>query len=303
MKKNRMMRIASVLLIAVLMSTYAISGTFAKYVTTVTDGDSARVAKWGITSTTLDKDAIFKAEYKNGEFIYVSDTDSNDEGEVADDVVAPGTSGTGTYALGGAPEVAYKITFDLTDNSSTDVFLKQGVYAIGTWDNSTFKEATGIDSYQLENSDYYPIKWQIQITTKNGTFTAVKAGTQKPNNNSPENKVVTYKDLNNLSEVDTALSATVIEFAPNANCDVELTITWDWAFEKGDIASTNESQKANNHIIDDADTILGYLATNSVAVKNSGNLQQPTDANYSLNVAYELNITATQITATTNNNG
>ena len=46
--KNKMMRIASVLLVAALITTCAISGTFAKYVTKVSGEDTARVAKWGI---------------------------------------------------------------------------------------------------------------------------------------------------------------------------------------------------------------------------------------------------------------
>ena len=47
MKKNRAMRLAALLLVAVLMSTCGISGTFAKYVTEVSSEDSARVAYWG----------------------------------------------------------------------------------------------------------------------------------------------------------------------------------------------------------------------------------------------------------------
>lgn len=47
MKKNRMMRLASILMIAVLMTTCTISGTFAKYTTEVTSQDTARVANWG----------------------------------------------------------------------------------------------------------------------------------------------------------------------------------------------------------------------------------------------------------------
>ena len=55
MKTNKMMRLASVLLVAVLLSTCAISGTFAKYVTTKEASDSARVAKFGVTITASGK--------------------------------------------------------------------------------------------------------------------------------------------------------------------------------------------------------------------------------------------------------
>ena len=48
MKKNKLMRAASILLVATLISTCAISGTFAKYVTTGSATNTARVAKWGV---------------------------------------------------------------------------------------------------------------------------------------------------------------------------------------------------------------------------------------------------------------
>ena len=49
MKKNIMMRLSALLLVAVLLTTCVISGTFAKYVTTDQETDSASVAKWGVT--------------------------------------------------------------------------------------------------------------------------------------------------------------------------------------------------------------------------------------------------------------
>ena len=48
MKKNVMMRIASILLVCVLVTTCGISGTFAKYTTNATSSDTARVARWGV---------------------------------------------------------------------------------------------------------------------------------------------------------------------------------------------------------------------------------------------------------------
>ena len=109
MKKNKMMRIASVLLVAVLLSTCAISGTFAKYVTAHSSSDTARVAYWGFKETTFAIDNLFSNAYDN-----VSG---------AEDVIAPGTSGSATFSFkpqtSTAPEVAYKITVS-TEGSSCD---------------------------------------------------------------------------------------------------------------------------------------------------------------------------------------
>ena len=50
MKKNKVMRFASLLLIATLLTTSVISGTFAKYTTSDSAQDTARVAKFGVVA-------------------------------------------------------------------------------------------------------------------------------------------------------------------------------------------------------------------------------------------------------------
>ena len=63
MKKNKMMRIASVLLVAVILTTCAISGTFAKYVSSADSSDSARVAYWGFNPATMNITDLFANAY------------------------------------------------------------------------------------------------------------------------------------------------------------------------------------------------------------------------------------------------
>lgn len=107
MKKNVMMRVASVLLIAVMMTTCAISGTFAKYVTADDATDTARVAKWGVTVVATGN--AFAEDYAmddvNHYFTYSVESSVNDE-----KVVAPGTKGTfGGIDIKGTPEVAVNV--------------------------------------------------------------------------------------------------------------------------------------------------------------------------------------------------
>lgn len=134
MKKNRMIRIASVLLIAVLISTCALSGTLAKYVTSETGSDSARVAKWGVFVAVAVGTADGSA--------FADEYGATVKSSVADDaVVAPGTSGTLlTSSISGAPEVAVSV-----------------------------KEVADLDlgAYWIANGGYYcPIK--IVVTTDGG---------------------------------------------------------------------------------------------------------------------------------------
>jgi hypothetical protein len=112
MKKNAMLKVAAVVLVAVLLTTCAISSTFAKYVTN-TDKKataSARVAAWGVEVSTGFESALnnlFLKSYTNG--------DKNVEVVAAygdNELVAPGTKATVQFAsvVTGQPEVSGKVT-------------------------------------------------------------------------------------------------------------------------------------------------------------------------------------------------
>ena len=118
MKKNTMMRLASVLLIVTLLTTSVISGTFAKYTTSATANDSARIAYWGFKDTTVEDFSLFK---------------SDDTGILGGDtLLAPGSTKTvdidfvytnhNGEATITAPEVDYsfEITLEATGTNITD---------------------------------------------------------------------------------------------------------------------------------------------------------------------------------------
>lgn len=114
MKKNTMMRVASALLVAVLMTTCAISGTFAKYITSGDAGDEARVAKFGV-EITASGDEAFAPSYESDTTGVTGNTVVAANG--TDNLLAPGTSGDlAALTITGTPEVTVKlaVTADLT---------------------------------------------------------------------------------------------------------------------------------------------------------------------------------------------
>lgn len=160
MKKIKTMRIASILLIAVLMTTCAISGTFAKYVTEATGSDSARVAKWGVSINAEGVGSTFATAY-------ASDTDgiAYNTVEAAEDVLAPGTKGTmATIQLSGTPEVAVKVSYE------ADVTL-------------TGWEVTGVSAYcpiiiKVNNTPYQITMGTSAIELENAVEAAINSYTQ-----------------------------------------------------------------------------------------------------------------------------
>lgn len=204
MKKNKMMRLASSLLVAVLLTSSVISGTFAKYVTSDEAQDSARVAKWGVNVTAGG--ALFSDTYidapSTGPDLKV---DSNDGAKV----VAPGTNnadGAFKFSITGSPEVAVNVKFDVTDDSK-DVRLNKGTYS----------DYTTSDAYDTFNfaEDYYPIRYSL----KKGSTTLVNA--------KPLSELIAYLEGTDMSkdhEPNTDLSAVYGEYE----------ITWEWIFSVDD---------------------------------------------------------------------
>lgn len=152
MKKNRMMRLASILLVCVLLTTSVISGTFAKYTTSYTANDSARVAKWGFDQASLSFD------------LFANNYDNSVESADGVDVIAPGTTKTATFtfvpATMAAPEVDYKITVDTNgsgihyniENNPNIVWqLDEGEF--GTW-QELLTAIAGLSVEQVEANNF-----------------------------------------------------------------------------------------------------------------------------------------------------
>ena len=180
MKKNIMMRVASALLIAVLLTTCAISGTFAKYVTTTGSSDNARVAKWGFEPASMDITGLFANVYNSTVGSSV-------------DVIAPGTEGSAQFAFAydeangiNAPEVAYTFKVDTTGSTIADDIknntniqwkLDSGEY--GTWDQliTAIEALDGDESYDAGElptafstaDNTHTIYWRWVFTTGNAS--------------------------------------------------------------------------------------------------------------------------------------
>lgn len=178
MRKNKMMRAASALLVAVLLTTCAISGTFAKYVTQDDFSDTARVAKWGVELQLVGN--LYGDTYQNalvandaGASIAVQASDAvipvSQEGS---DIVAPGTensNGLSIY-LAGQPEVDGIIDVSIT---TSNVYLEAGTYGVMIPVEAGFITEDNFDEYLAQ---YNTVETKKQLfVLNNGTFTAPTA--------------------------------------------------------------------------------------------------------------------------------
>ena len=217
MKKNTMMRFASVLLVAVLLTTCVISGTFAKYIESGNyDGSEAKVALWGVDVTVT----------ANGDFTqtYATDLDPAAQDSTPEDIetvvsagyktLAPGTEGNlATITITGTPEVAVNVKTEAT---------------------------LTLENWTVGGADYCPIVFTV------GTVNYL-IGTEA------DTPTMVYCDdvADLIATVEGALEVDV-NYAPNTPlADTNnRTISWAWAFETG----ADDDAKAANNV---KDTALG----------------------------------------------
>ena len=194
MKKNKMMRIASVLLVAVLLTTCAISGTYAKYTSKITASDKARVAKWDFQVGSVTANDTNKFTFNLFETVndYNGDEtgDDQDVANATDDfaIIAPGTSGSFKINLKNASEVnaTFTIDFTLTNDANIPVEFKVGD---GEWKKTLDNVASTALDMNAETSVTVEWRWAFEQTDVdagdqfdtslglNGTYTLEVAAT------------------------------------------------------------------------------------------------------------------------------
>lgn len=238
MKKNMFLRVASVLLVLTLLSTCAISGTFAKYVAFDTaSAGQARVAKWGVTidviaGTSDDTDAAFSMAYKDKA---VGENDASATVKSNAKVVAPGTNGTlGSITLGGTPEVALKldatIEFELGDN-----WTAGGAYYCPlqvTVGGTTGTTRTTYYGNTYDSADLFEVAIENAIAEELGF-------------SDPANDAGVYtKDITTFP----------------INLTDTVSITWEWAFTD-DTAEHKQTDKNDSILGDAANATIDFKAT------------------------------------------
>ena len=236
MKKNAMMKIAAILMVAVLLTTCAISSTFAKYVTADESSDAARVAAFGVTVKT-DFSTLFASKYDKAD----TDLSVNADGSLSyeiNDLVAPGTKGGVAEAskIEGKPEVAVLV------KTEAEVDLGDSWYVPETKTSDTASKF------------YCPLKFTIDTTTviDGRTYTKVE-----------DLEAAIVAAIEGVSSK---------EYAPNENLTGtahDVSIEWEWAVE----VLTGDPQAADTEV-DRMDTYLGDQAAKNGAATISIKLTQ-----------------------------
>ena len=309
--QNKIIKIAAALMILCLMTTCAISATFAKYATTDSTADTARVAKWGVvlsaSGTLFGKNYAANTATSNSDAIIAasaSHSASTHSVVAGAKAVAPGTKNdVGVQLkLTGTPEVAYSVAASTTSSALEDIYLKAGTYGVMVvayglnaatditqyyvLEGTSYKPATGsyvagTDYYQLLDyvnvtTDYYPVVW----TLKTGNADAFEDG------GTPiETTYANVTELTNaMKDYVNGDGETSKEYKANEILDQMLVATWAWEYEND--TDTDADKK---------DTILGNIGYTTVVQLSGSDYIEIQEDRYNLEVGFNITISAEQI--------
>lgn len=158
MKKARNTFLLALALLSV-VSMGSVAGTYAKYTSTQTYTDTARVAKWDIESGAVDNWDLF-ADTKNQSNL----TDNKDA--AGNKVIAPGSTGTADFKFtaGTNTEVDYTVKLGnvkVTDNIGRITYtLKENGTAMTDAEDMTAAELkTALEGLTFNTESTYTIEW------------------------------------------------------------------------------------------------------------------------------------------------
>lgn len=213
----------SIFVIGLLLLLVAVIGfggyTLSKYVTKKDASGSASVAKWGF-KVSADAKNLLGQEYKydgaNSTVNAGGDKVTVKANTSAGNIVAPGTTGSMTFTIGGTAEVKATIAVDMKVTS--DVVLK-------------YKTTAAPEAAPVE---YYPVKWALKKTVDTTTTT-----------------VAENKTLAELRDELAKLNATVEAGAAYANA-ATYTIEWAWDFDANGVGTNDALDTFLGKIANDA---------------------------------------------------
>lgn len=227
-KKNWTLRAAVLMLALVLITSCFVGGTFAKYVTSGSGTDSARVAKFGVTVTA--NGTMFAKEYATDDQTVV--------GTIAksvistDKVVAPGTESNGDFVaatVAGTPEVAVRVSYKL--------------------DTATLQLENWKDG---DGKFYCPLVFKVKTLDGNTVISGMEFQTAEAMKAALVNAVAAYTK----------------DYAPGTDLSGKaadtLAISWEWPFETGADADKPANNVKDTFLGDEA--AAGRAATVSLTL-------------------------------------
>ena len=161
MKKNKLSRLAILLLVLVIVAIMLVAGTYAKYTSEATGSDTAKVAKWSIKLAGNEIATGSSETVTIDLFSTVKDTggSANETDVATGKKIAPGTSGTFDLAIKNESEVNAKYTLTSEVTNDDDIPIEFSVDGGTAW-TTTIDTSASAENLAMNETKTINVMWR-----------------------------------------------------------------------------------------------------------------------------------------------
>lgn len=177
MRKNRLFILGIFTVMVALVSLTLVSNTWARYTSTVSGDDTARVAKWEVSYTEDGDETKGASSEQTIDFdLFNTLIDESNVATTNGDIIAPGTHGSFSFTLKNVSEVnaTYAIDYTITETEDIPVQfrVKLDSGSFSAWADS-LDDVAATAIAMTNGQAVYTIEWQWVIDGDNAVDTAL----------------------------------------------------------------------------------------------------------------------------------
>jgi hypothetical protein len=156
---NKLVKFTIFVLLVALITLVILSGTYAKYTSTVAGDDTATVAKWSIEVNDNEITTAEDSKVTFDLFDTIKDSNGTDtETDVAESLIAPGTSGSFDLKVANTSEVTAKYSISFTVTNTSSIPIQYSVDGGSTW--TTSLSTVSVDKLAIGANNTTTVQWK-----------------------------------------------------------------------------------------------------------------------------------------------
>ena len=202
--KNNLLKFTNIVLLITMIAIILVSGTFAKYTSTASGTSATVVANWSfnVNDTNIAQSETF--EFNLFDTATIMDSDGSAEDDVADDLIAPGTSGAFEITLENTSDVAAQYEIKLETVNANNIPIQ---FSFTGEENSWTTDLENLIATEIIGiglTDNVTVQWKWPFGGDASTDTALGTATTAPTITVKANITATQ-----LDKADVAVTPTV----------------------------------------------------------------------------------------------
>lgn len=238
--KNNLLKFTNIVLFITMIAIILVSGTYAKYTSTASGTSATVVANWSFNVN--DKNIAEETfEFNLFDTANIKDSDGSAEEDVAEGLIAPGTSGSFEFALENTSDVTAKYEIKLETENTHNIPIEFS-FDGNSW-TKDLSDLVATEAIGIGLSDNVTVQWRW-IFDGDDTTLGTTAATATQNEDIPSITVTAKIIATQVNYIYTEKLEQQYELAYYSNASQALTVINNSSYDDESLTTTKEESSA-----------------------------------------------------------